>query len=512
MGLNVELYLNFSKNKNSLAVPSSSYKFVVVKSVELKAPTSILDPTLILSVEELQKLNINLNEVTYLHIVNFNRWYYVGDMIFNGKTIELLCHCDALASFQNAILNLSGVVIERGWDGRSLTPSAPYTDVEIVDISAPMSQKSNITSYTPESIKVQGVESNNLFKTKITDGYFYVKIFSKEYTTGGVGIYIFTYEGFMALMDYAFNTAPEGFGDLASGMVTALADPIQYLNAIYWLPFKPNNALRVSDIKFGNYNMNIGYGRCWTIDLTNFDHVPSQGVITIDMLFSPQWDPVFAYKNYPPYRTFMFEMQPFGLITVNTDEISINTFGSENQLKLKASIDVDLMTGGAILYIKGGPRFTNVLAVHKGLISLDIPIIQEAKNLLYGTGQGVISAGQAILGAFTGNFGGIVDGALNAVKSAKTYLKQEATVEGIQGSLATFFGFPPYLIEETREQVYYDYKDHGLPVMTSKYPLNHYSYVEIRAGEPFNIKNATTKELEEIRSYLENGCFMERYL
>lgn len=73
---------------------------------ELKDDTNLLTPTLILT-------NLsNLDNINYVYIPDFNRYYYVTDIEFAQQRIYISLKCDVLMSFKNDILKCR-CIIER---------------------------------------------------------------------------------------------------------------------------------------------------------------------------------------------------------------------------------------------------------------------------------------------------------------------------------------------------------------------------------------------------------------
>lgn len=110
MSFSVELIQTKSeKNKIGKALTT-----IVSTTADLKEGTSITDPVLLLSINQLQSLSIN-----YVKITQMKRCYFINDMIAvrNGLW-ELHCHVDVLESWKNEILSNAAVIQrqERLWN------------------------------------------------------------------------------------------------------------------------------------------------------------------------------------------------------------------------------------------------------------------------------------------------------------------------------------------------------------------------------------------------------------
>lgn len=93
---------------------NNSDKKVVTKNITtlatlngtLREGCSIVDP--VIKVEGIN--NSIAAACNYAKIASFGRYYYVNDIVFDGKLFELHMHCDVLASFQTQLKSLEAVV------------------------------------------------------------------------------------------------------------------------------------------------------------------------------------------------------------------------------------------------------------------------------------------------------------------------------------------------------------------------------------------------------------------
>ncbi len=100
--MNIKLYKNFYKRKNSTKIPDSSIQNTN-RNVALKENTSLYAPVFILN-------NIT-NAETFTYLQYRNLYYYVTDLRFlNNDHIQLECTLDHLASFKNNILSSTAFV------------------------------------------------------------------------------------------------------------------------------------------------------------------------------------------------------------------------------------------------------------------------------------------------------------------------------------------------------------------------------------------------------------------
>ena len=70
----------------------------------LRAPTSIIDPTIIIERESPTGFN-------YIQIPSFNRYYYVNGIVSqNNNLVAISCHVDVLMSYANQIPDFDAVI------------------------------------------------------------------------------------------------------------------------------------------------------------------------------------------------------------------------------------------------------------------------------------------------------------------------------------------------------------------------------------------------------------------
>ena len=78
-----------------------------LQNIELIEPTSIVNPTLILSEGS------RIKEANYVNLPDLGRCYYINDYIFDYERIIVHCRVDVLMSFQREIYDLKNVILDR---------------------------------------------------------------------------------------------------------------------------------------------------------------------------------------------------------------------------------------------------------------------------------------------------------------------------------------------------------------------------------------------------------------
>ena len=95
----VTLYNNSSDKR----VLDKNLAEVTTLDCKLKGECSILNPTLIISIDSVQ--------YNYVYIHDFNRYYYIDDIVtLNSLLKELTCSIDVRRTYMNEIRNSSAII------------------------------------------------------------------------------------------------------------------------------------------------------------------------------------------------------------------------------------------------------------------------------------------------------------------------------------------------------------------------------------------------------------------
>lgn len=115
----MEINLMFNNSDNNVLGKSLTTTYST--SCTLKAPTSILNPTILISG------NIDITNVNYCYIPQFKRYYYVSDPVSVRDDLwQFKCHVDVLESYKSKLLQLSAL-IKRSASNGNLTIDDGYT-------------------------------------------------------------------------------------------------------------------------------------------------------------------------------------------------------------------------------------------------------------------------------------------------------------------------------------------------------------------------------------------------
>lgn len=224
-------FYSFIKKQASTKRPTST---PVTESIQLKTPTSILSPTITLT-----GMHTNYN---YVHIPDFNRYYFISNCTVVGLTTIYDLSIDLLASYKS--------IIETTVSRYNRTPFKNDSVVE------------NLYSY-----------NNDIITSKKT-----VSVFTKNpcflidvTCPDGQGVnpttktLVMTEPELRVLMSKLYDTSTYG-GDTLDLITQTVADPVQYIRGVRYCPFRPDVVLNTSNVKIGWTTIDFGSTPVYSID------------------------------------------------------------------------------------------------------------------------------------------------------------------------------------------------------------------------------------------------------
>ena len=100
--MTIELYQNFSESNK---IDKNISKIASVTG-SLRNGSSIINPTFTINAS-----NINIILVNYIYVVEWNRYYFVTDVVSIKNSLwQFSCHVDVLTTYKEGIRNLSGII------------------------------------------------------------------------------------------------------------------------------------------------------------------------------------------------------------------------------------------------------------------------------------------------------------------------------------------------------------------------------------------------------------------
>ncbi len=378
--INLILYQN-SAERNRLNKLNYLFNSINIQGI-LRSQTSIITPSLLIdartlinvaesngidvidsnNVEIIQKIIEKINVCNYCYIPNFNRYYFITDIIsVNQDLWQLNMTCDVLMSYKDQILNLSGFIsrneneynifIEDDLMNFQYDKEIQYVNLDALALSTitKMSSQPNtswnnaiIAYLTDNDIKYSG-SAKQLDKLPPITSYASGSNMSTQYMTGPTGI----------IYDLAKN-------------VYKVDTLLTYIKNIMVYPFDiPSVAdSSVTTIKIGTTNYN----------LTDTFKYPLQypgRLIIADFYMASAVLIDNSFRVYSPYSTYEFYIPYVGYIQLSYEAIADS--------RIKIFYVVNYEDGSAYAYIYN--QTSNVI-LYSGQCNIGVKISLSSTNTL----------------------------------------------------------------------------------------------------------------------------------
>lgn len=268
----------------------------------------------------------------------------------------------------------------------------------------------------------------------------------------------------------------------------SISDPMDAIVSLHCLPVSPT-VNGQSDIWIGNFDTELQSPvvtsqyvevDCGTLDVKEY------------------WGSALDYSPYTRAEIYL----PFiGVKDVSIEDVMNST--------LHIKYHIDILTGDCIAFIKCG---MSVLYHFTGNCRMTIPLSSYStdalQNTIGATGKMLSSAAiGAAVGGGAGAFAGTAISSAATVASSKIRLSKG---DGLSGGTSLMDDFVPYLIlHRPVQSLAKDYnKFKGYPSNITSVLGNLSGYTEVEHIHLQDIPNATSAEMEEIKSLLKNGVLL----
>ena len=471
MSFKVNLY-SLEKRDNSTKQPTGTgteYNCV------LKDGCGILNPTIKLDMG----LTSNPHSFNYAYISTFGRYYFIEEWYFEDALWTASLRVDVLATYKSQIGSASLYV---------LRADADYNG-DIID-----------TLYPAKT----GCSYNNDTKANPwTSNYcFVVGCISENASMGSIKYYVLG-SGQMAVMCHALMDAAtiidaaNGFDlmDASAALQLSLVDPIQYIKTCVMLPFA--------------YTDMTGYGSLEQVKVFNFEPGTIQGVViepdtrlSLSYEFTipkhPDTNGRGNYVNSAPYTKLTLTIPPWGCIDIDTS-VTCNTS------KLKADVDVDPITGKAVLIVSVTISSKTII-LNRIESQLGVPISLSSVTRDYvGAITSAAGALGSAIGGLMGNVGAIGGLAANIGNAVEALMPRAQTI-GSTGAFVSNRG-TFHLDAQFFRPVNDDKTHNGRPLCEVRTLSTLSGYQLIQDGDV--AISGTATEDAKVRAYLEGGYYYE---
>lgn len=358
--MNVRFY-SFNKRTNSTKQPVNGEQYTLLPC-ELKAPTSIIAPTLIIK-NVPNSINTGWN---YCYLAEFSRYYFVRNWTWLNGVWQIDCVVDVLASYKTQIGNMTEYVVR----------AASEYNGQVVDLQYP----------TTAETRVNASALTNHFLTVYGMGYYVLGVVSNDghSSLGAVTYYQMSAAQLADLKEYMMSDAfmtdqaldVQTITDIIpTELLKTLYDPFKYICSCIWMPFDigdiPSSLKTSASIPFGWWTPTDS-GTSITGYRLNANGYVKTYQERIDVYGHPQRFDRGVFLDHVPFADRMLFYPPFGSIPINDDSI----IGGD---KIRLDLNVDMIMGDATLTVSHDRPTGNDSYIDMGVIArvsapLGIPI------------------------------------------------------------------------------------------------------------------------------------------
>lgn len=428
--MEILFYSGFQKRENSTKQPAIANPTITLTGY-LREPSSMMNP-----VFNIKRLSSDASPVsyTYAYIMEFERFYYVKDWVWNDGVWECHLSVDVLASFKAGIFN-TDAYIER-------TSNTAYQNGAIIDKLYPATTNLNI-----EAIPVTPAWQESGLTG--ADCFFVIGVIGKNSSsTTGVKYYAMTPTQMYNMSYYLMSTSfysDAGFGTAGEPLTVvsakAMYNPLQYITSCFYFHIRRTSLTNLGsaeNIQFGPYDIptsrNITGYPFNTIAPIYEDFVD----VSLSDLIHPQAPTRGKYLNYSPYTRALLFYPPFGTFPVDPSWFEIgDTMLLRNYIDFatgKGRLDI------VVKHIDGQTTHRYPIAQHECLFGVPIQLNQVSVDYLKAASAvstGAIGAVMGLAGIASGNpllmyAGGAM--ALNSIGNSIESFVPELVTQGTNGS------------------------------------------------------------------------------
>lgn len=467
MGFTVNLYTH-SKRDNSTKRPSGSGTSY---SCILKHGCGIQHPAITLNLG----LTADPSIYNYAYIPVFERYYFIEEWYFEDALWTAQLKVDVLATFKSEIGSSTLYVLR----------SANEYDGRIIDTFYP----------TYSNCSFSTVEKTNPWNS----GIYIVGIAGPNGQFGSMNFYAMTASQVATMCsrltdatNIINNIEYNNFEQYSQALQLSLVDPLQYIKSCTFIP------VGVGDISNVTLNPYLVAFR-WYTGTQGYQISPNSRItksFTFAIPKHPDSNARGSYVNTSPFTNLFLTVPPFGTI-------SIDTTVTCNATNLYVDIEVDPITGKAILTVSANDTILNRIESQVGVEISLTQITRDYVGAITNTAQAVTNA---VGGFASGNIAGGIGSSIGNIGNAVQAIQARANTVGTTGSFVGNHG-SFRLDAQFFRPVTDDPTHNGRPLCQNRQLSNLGGYMLIQDGDvPIN---GTLEEATEIKSFLESGFYYE---
>lgn len=477
-----------NKRNNSTKRPSGSGDSY---NCYLKDSTSVVDPSVIMEYRD----HTSYYDYNYAYIPDFDRYYYISDIISSGKTWELTLVTDVLATYKDEIGNSNMYVLRsaRAWDGRIVDNYYPLMTYHTSGYTQ------GITPWLHGSAGDENVDVR-------TGGCFVIGVVAKPTASGAgsygsVTYYVIEQSSLRILITKLLSdtvTSDNGFssGDMQLALQKALVDPLQFIKSCMWFPLSYAQIDGSADM----HEINIWD---WTVTDSGFTckiltkNPPYSVFNVVNTIHKHPWANARGeYMNTAPYTKMRYTVPPFGMFDIDTALCS-------DASQIRGQIILDYITGLGTLDI-----IADTVSMHriKSQVGVPIQLSQVTYDYLGSLSGAVSGAASTIGGLLSLNPGAVMNGVQSMIGSAvNAFIPNQSSIGG-NGGFSELRG-KANLYYEHYFPVDEDLQNAGRPLCEMRVLSSLPGYQLIMDGD-VQI-SGTAGEQAAVKSFLEGGYYYE---
>lgn len=300
-------FAHFNKDVRSTArCPDILYQYKY--DVVLKDSSSVFNPTIVLN--GWKTLQANPVDFSYCRIADFNRCYFVQDVVFDGDLVAFVLSVDCLASFWNELQTVNVFV----------TRSQTNINYDLID-----------NYVQPTGVRQQYIDKfTGTYLSNYTLGFYVIGLINNDANqVGAVSYYVFNSDGFKSFCTQIFGTGEyaglDGSGiDLAT--YRAVFNPMQYVVSAVYIPQANYTSFidgeMLTSLAFGWYSV-TGISNCWRLKM----QVAAGYRVRRTLWRHPQQQATgFKMYNLEPYLDMTLVYPPYGIIPLDTTKCMDDIF------------------------------------------------------------------------------------------------------------------------------------------------------------------------------------------
>ena len=427
--MDIKFYSGFYKKENSTKQPDISNPTRTLTGYLIE-PCSLMNP--VFKIERFAS-DASPSSFTYAYIMEFNRFYFVKDWVWNNGLWQCMLSVDVLASFKSQLATKQEYILRTDTTNNPLDFNEYVTDTfypatNDYTVNCQISEASQLLSDINDGMYIVGVVSGNTTDNVGSISYYAMTSFQ----FGRLNQMLFSDSNLQA-MDIIDNVGNLLEQDVSKQVLKTMYNPFQYITSVMYFPF--TNAIvsgtQVNLIKIGwwDYNLSgllLGAQVARNIEESSFE-----------ITAHPQASTRGKYLNYAPYskRTLMGR---FGTVAIDS-----SCFVPGDRLRIM--YDVDLITGHCLARIEYWNGLLDQYSVSKlitqreFIVGVPIQISQVGVDYIGATISALNGVTGAVTSAMTGNFSGAISNVTNGIYNTLSSSMPQLETSGTNGAFLTIF-------------------------------------------------------------------------